>query len=140
MSFLLDTNLLSEVRKGERADPGVQSWFRGVAADDLFLSVLVLGEIRRGVELKRVRDPRSADALQSWLEGLQLSFSDRILVVDGPVADAWGRMNVARPLPAIDGLLAATAAVHELTLVTRNTDDFARVPIKLLNPFAPRRH
>ena len=136
MSFLLDTNVISEIRKGPRADQGVQRWFEGVADDELFLSVLVLGEIRRGVEAKRARDARSAEALEAWLEGLRASFSDRLLGVDALIADAWGRMNVARPLPAIDGLLAATASVHGLTLVTRNTADFARARVKLLNPFA----
>jgi toxin FitB len=140
VTFLLDTNVISEIRKGGRADKGVQRWFEAVADNELFLSVLVLGEIRRGIETKRVRDPRAAEALESWLRGLEASFSERLIDVDAPIADAWGRMKVARPLPAIDGLLAATATVHGLTLVTRNTVDFAQVRVKLLNPFAPSSH
>jgi toxin FitB len=140
VTFLLDTNVISEIRKGTRADKGVQRWFEGVDDDELFLSVLVLGEIRRGIEMKRGRDPRSAEALEGWLRGLESSFTERLIEVDAPIADAWGRMNVARPLPVIDGLLAATATVHGLTLVTRNTDDFAQVRVKLLNPFALSSH
>ena len=136
MTFLLDTNVVSEIRKRERADRGVRRWFEATAEDSLFLSVLVLGEVRRGVELKRRRDPRAAQHLEAWLSSLEASFSDRLLLVDAAVSDAWGRLNVARPLPVVDGLLAATAIVHGLTLVTRNTDDFARVRVPLLNPFA----
>ena len=136
MTFLLNTNVVSEIRKRERADRGVRRWFEAAAEDSLFLSVLVLGEIRRGVELKRRRDPHAAQHLEAWLSSLEVTFSDRLLPVDSAVSDVWGRLNVARPLPSVDGLLAATAIVHGLTLVTRNTDDFARVRVPLLNPFA----
>lgn len=136
MTFLLDTNVLSEVRKRDRADLGVQHWFQATAEDALFLSVLVLGEIRQGIEQKRRRDPQAAHHLEVWLEGLETTFGDRLLSVDAAVADAWGRLNALRPLPVADGLLAATALVHGLTLVTRNTNDFARTSVSLLNPFA----
>lgn len=136
MTFLVDTNVLSEVRKRDRADHGVRRWFAATSEDSLFLSVLVLGEIRAGIEKKRRRDPDSARHLEAWLNGLELTFSDRLLPVDAAVADAWGRLNALRPLPVTDGLLAATALVHNLTLVTRNTDDYARTRVSLLNPFA----
>ncbi len=134
MSFLVDTNVLSEIRKRDRADLGVRRWFAATSEDSLFLSVLVLGEIRQGIERKR--DPRSATHLEAWLEGIETTFGDRLLEVDSAVADVWGRLNAVRPLPVADGLLAATAIVHGFTLVTRNTDDFARVRVALLNPFA----
>lgn len=136
MSFLVDTNVLSEIRKRDRADLGVRRWFAATAEDSLFLSVLVLGEIRQGIARKRRRDPRSATHLEVWLNGIETTFGDRLLEVDSAVADVWGRLNAVRPLPVADGLLAATAIVHGFTLVTRNTDDFARVRVALLNPFA----
>lgn len=135
MSFLVDTNVLSELRKKERADHGVRRWFEVIGEDSLFLSVLVLGEIRQGIERKRPRDAQSAHHLEAWLKGLETTFSDRLLAVDAAVADVWGRLNALRPMPVADGLLAATAMVHELTLVTRNTDDFTGVRVGLLNPF-----
>lgn len=135
MSFLIDTNVLGELRKAERADLGVQAWFRAVRSADLFVSVLVLGEIRRGIELKRRKDPIQAQHLEAWLDKLARDFSERILQITPAVADAWGRLGVPNPLPAVDGMLAATAHVHRLTLVTRNTKDFERTGISMLNPF-----
>lgn len=136
MSFLLDTNIISELRKQARADQGVRQWFATVDEGSLFLSVLVLGEVRQGVEQKRKRDTKTAAHLEAWLGTLETTFSDRLLPIDARVADTWGRLNALRPLPVVDGLLAATALVHGLTLVTRNTDDFAQVRVPLLNPFA----
>ena len=135
MSFLIDTNIISEVRKGERCDPAVAAWWAGVAEDDLWLSALVLGEIRKGVELARRRDPRKADALEAWLGDVIAGFGDRVLPVDTAVAEEWGRMNAIRPLPVIDALLAATAKANGLTLVTRNGADVAGLDLDVLNPF-----
>ncbi len=135
MSFLIDTNIISEVRKGERCDPAVATWWSGVAEDDLWLSALVLGEIRKGVELARRRDPRKADALEAWLEDVVAGFGDRVLPVDTAVAEEWGRMNAVRPAPVIDALLAATAKANGLTLVTRNGADVAGLGVDVLNPF-----
>jgi len=98
--------------------------------------VLVVGEIRSGIERLRRRDPAQADELDRWLEGTNSTYTDRILPVTAEVADEWGRLNVPDPLPVVDGLLAATAKVHDLTLVTRNTTDIARTGVKVLNPFA----
>ena len=137
MSWLIDTNVLSEIRKGDRAHPGIRSWFASADETDLFTSVLVLGEIRRGIESLRRRDPTAALALEHWLIRLQTSFSDRVLAVTDGIADRWGFLNVPDPVPTIDGLLAATALEHDLVLVTRNTRDVARTGARLLDPTAP---
>ena len=135
MSYLLDTNVISELRKGRRCDPGVASWFSGVSSDDLFLSVLTFGEIRKGVERLRRRDPVAAQSLEGWLTRLVAAYSERAFAIDQPVAEQWGRLNAPDPLPVVDSLLAATAIVHGLTLVTRNVDDVARTGVDHLNPF-----
>lgn len=135
MSYLLDTNVISELRKGERANPNVSSWFGGLADEEIYLSVLTIGEIRRGVESVRRRDPDSAAALDSWLARLNEAHRDRILPIDRAIAEEWGRMNVPDPLPVIDGLLAATAKVLGLTLVTRNVADVAGADVDLFDPF-----
>ena len=138
MSYLLDTSVLSELRKGDRADTGVRGWFAAAAEVDLYTSVLVVGEIRRGIESIRRRDPHSATALEQWLARLNETFADRVLPVDLAIADSWGVLNVPDPLPTVDGLLAATALVHHLTLVTRNVRDVERAGAIVLNPFAAR--
>ena len=137
MSFLIDTNIISEVRKGDRCDATVATWWSGVAEDDLWLSALVLGEIRKGVELARRRDPQKAAVLETWLSDVVSGFGDRVLPVDASVAEEWGRMNAIRPVPVIDALLAATARANDLTLVTRNEADVAGLGIEVLNPFQP---
>ena len=136
MSWLLDTNIVSELRKGERANPGVRAWFAEAADESLFTSVLVVGELRCGIESIRRRDVPSALALERWLAGLTDGFADRILPVDREVAEQWGSLKVPDPVPTVDGLLAATALVHGLTLVTRNTRDGARTGVLLLDPTA----
>ena len=135
MKLLLDTNVVSELRKGPRADRKVTAWFSGLDPDELFLSVLVVGEIRRGIEGIRRRDPKAAQALDRWLAGLAAGFEDRILPVDRRVAEEWGRMNVPDPLPVLDALMAATAKVHGLVLATRNVKDVASTGVTTLNPF-----
>jgi predicted nucleic acid-binding protein len=134
VSWLLDTNIVSELRKGERTNAGVRAWFAAAAEESLFTSVLVVGELRRGIESIRQRDVPSALALEQWLAGLTDEFADRILPVDRAVAEQWGRLNVPDPVPTVDGLLAATALVHGLTLVTRNARDVARTGVPLLDP------
>lgn len=138
MNCLIDTNVISELRKGDRADRNVASWFAGLADEEVFLSALTLGEIRRGIESIRRRDPKSAAALESWLGRIADQHRNRILPVDRSIAEEWGRMNVPDPLPVIDGLLAATASVLGLTLATRNTADIARTGVSCLNPFSTR--
>ena len=135
MTFLIDTNIISDVRKGDRCDPAVAAWWSGVAEDDLWLSPLVLGEIRKGVELARRRPPQRAEMLKAWLADVMSGFGDRVLPVDTVVAEQWGRMNAIRPVPVVDGLLAATAKANGLTLVTRNVADVAGLDVDTLNPF-----
>ncbi len=136
MSYLIDTNVLSELRKGPRCDTRVAAWFADVPPEDVFLSVLAVGEIRRGVERIRRRDARSARVLEAWLRRLVAEHSDRILPIDDAVAEEWGRLNVPDPIPVIDGLMAATARVHGLTLATRNLKDIKRTGAACVNPFA----
>jgi toxin FitB len=135
LSYLIDTNIISELRKGERANPSVVSWFAGLSDDEVFLSVLTLGEIRRGIESLRRRDRKSAGVLESWLGRVSEAHRDRILSVDRAIAEEWGRMNVPDPVPVIDGLLAATAKVTGLTLATRNVADIAATGVRVIDPF-----
>ena len=136
MSFLIDTNVISEFRKRGRGHPGVVRWAASVDPSELHTSVLVIGEIRRGIEMKRRSDPAQAVALESWMERIRTGLGGRIIPVDERVADLWGKLGVASTLPAIDGLIAATAMIHGLTVVTRNFGDMARTGASLLNPFA----
>ena len=136
MSYLVDTNVISELRKRERGHPGVVRWVASVDSSDLYTSVLVMGEIRRGIELKRRTDPAQASVLDTWLENVRAGMGARILPVDERVAEAWGKLGVPDPISPIDGLIAATALVHGLTVVTRNVDDMARVGAALFDPFA----
>jgi predicted nucleic acid-binding protein len=103
---------------------------------DLFLSVLTLGEVRRGVELLRARDEPQTRVFESWLHDVESAFVDRVLDIDSSVAEPWGRLSAAAPLPIVDGLLAATALVHGLTVVTRDTAPFERVGVPWLDPWA----
>jgi predicted nucleic acid-binding protein len=136
VSFLLDTSVISELRKGERCHAGVLRWMDAVDDDELFLSVLTVGEIRRGIEMLRKRDPGAARSLERWLRELQHEYSARILGIDREVAEAWGRLSPQRPLGVVDGLLAATSLHHGMTLVTRNVRDFTRAGIDVLDPFS----
>jgi predicted nucleic acid-binding protein len=136
LSYLLDTNVISELRKGERADANVKAWFGELSDEEIYLSVLTIGEIRRGIENVRRRDVDSAAALDSWLARLSEAHRDRILAVNRAVAEEWGRMNVPDPLPVIDGLLAATAKVAGLVFVTRNVSDVEGSGVELFDPFS----
>lgn len=138
MSFLIDTNVISELRKGEQADDGVRKWAKSTEANLLYTSVLVMAEIRRGIELKRRRDSRQAESLDRWFGAVEASFGSRILPIDSRIADAWGRIGIPDPLPIVDGLLAATAKIHSLTLVTRNDSDVRRANVQVLDPFSMR--
>jgi predicted nucleic acid-binding protein len=140
---LLDTGIVSEVRRGARCDPNVAAWCASVDDADIFLSVLVPGEIRRGVERVRPNDPALARALEKWLETVAGSFADRILPVDRAVADEWGRMGARgsgarRPVSTVDALLAATARVYAMTLATRHVSDVADLGAEFVNPFERR--
>ena len=137
MSFLVDTPIISEIRKGTRCNRNVAAWYASVAPGGLYLSVLVTGEIRRGIERAQHRDPERAAIFARWLADLGAAFAGRILPVDHAVADEWGRLAAIRKVPAVDGLLAATAKVHGLTLATRNVADIAGLGAAVLNPFEP---
>ena len=134
--FLLDTNVVSESRRSRRGNPGVDAWLDGVTVTDLSISALTIGEIRKGIMLVTSRgDYTQAANLDAWLQGILTTFADRILPVDAAVADTWGRMHAIRNVPVVDGLLAATAIVHDLTLVTRNVSHVRGLGADLLNPF-----
>ena len=134
--FLLDTNVISESRRGQRCNPGVAAWFASVVVTDLFIGALTIGEIRKGIVLATSRgDHTQAANLDTWLRGILTIFADRILSIDAAVAAVWGQMFAIRNVPAVDGLLAATALVHDLTLVTRNVSHVQGLGADLLNPF-----
>jgi|SRR5208283_2292496 len=135
MPYLLDTCIVSELRKPS-INPGVSSWVSGIRADEAYLSVLTIGEIRAGIELHRLRNPFGAGNLERWLIGLETHYAERILTITARIADRWGRLSPRQPLPASDGLIAATALEHGLTVVTRNVVDFQRSGVNTLNPFS----
>jgi predicted nucleic acid-binding protein len=140
VSYLIDTNVLSELRR-KQPDHHVVAWFSERPAQSLFLSVLTLGEIRKGIERLNHSQTDAARklVLNDWLEQeLPTFFLGRLLDVDAAVADRWGHLQAVagRPVPAIDSLLAATALQHKLTLVTRNVKDFADMGVDLINPWS----
>lgn len=135
MNYLIDTNIISEIRKKRRCDRNVAARYASIEDDEMFLSVLVAGEIRKGIELARRRDPSKATALERWLKPVDVEFGDRMLPTDRAITDEWGTMSTKRPIPAIDGLLAATAKVRGLILVTRNDAQVTEIGAQILNPF-----
>ena len=137
MSLLVDTNVLSEVRKGARANPNVRSWLEALDDGDIFISALSLGELRRGVESIRKKDGSQAASLERWLNRLATTHASRIVPIDVRVAEAWGRLMATRTGSLVDTLLAATALVHGLVLVTRNVKDVAWTGVTYLDPFEP---
>lgn len=137
--FLLDTNVVSEIRKirAGKADPNVAAWADGMDAADLFISAITLQELEIGVLLSERRDPAQGAIFRAWLDGHVLpAFSGRILAVDAAVALRGARLHVPDPRPVRDGLIAATALVHGMTVVTRNVADFAPTGVAVLNPWA----
>ncbi len=135
MPYLLDTNVLSELRKGTRGDQSVRAWAETVSGERHFVSVLSLGEIRKGIERLRRTKPEQCAVFERWLEQLSVDYADDILEVNDAIADRWGRLEASRTRPVIDGLLVATALEFGLTIATRNTKDFAGTGVKLVNPF-----
>jgi predicted nucleic acid-binding protein len=134
--YLLDTNVVSEIRKGDAGSQHVQRWLASVGGERFFVSVLTLGEIRRGIERIRSRgDGDQAHRLDAWLVRLEALYMGAVLPIDARVADLWGRFQVPDPLPVVDSLLAATALVHGMTLVTRNVSDVRRTGVTCVNPF-----
>jgi predicted nucleic acid-binding protein len=135
MGFLLDTNVVSELRKKRRNESHVQGWLSSVSSEDLFTSVIVIGEIRRGIEKVRPTEPVFASQLELWLHRLRIDYQDRILPITEEIAEFWGTICPIDPLPEPDGLIAATALHHGMTLVTRNVEHVKRSGVKLLNPW-----
>jgi toxin FitB len=134
LQYLLDTNILSETRK-KQANERVISFLSAAEPSALFISVLSLGELRKGVALKFRSDADAAKRLGTWVDGLEFSFADRILAVDAAIARQWGELTAQRSTPVVDTLLAATALVHKLTLVTRNISDVHDLGVKLFDPW-----
>lgn len=138
LMFLVDTNVISEARKGERADAGVLEFWAEAAREQtpIFLASVTIGELRRGVELIRYRgDRHQASLLDTWLSQVLSDYGDRVLSLDCDAAQVWGRLRVPSPQHAIDKQIAAIALLHDLTVVTRNTGDFVTTGVRLLNPF-----
>ena len=133
-AYLLDTNVLSETRR-KKADEGVMAFLQSADSASLFLSVLTIGELRKGVAVKMRTDSVAAKSLAAWVEGLEFGFADRILIIDAATARLWGDWSGDRPRPVVDTLLAATAVQHNLIFVTRNTRDVDGIPVKLHNPW-----
>ncbi len=134
--YLLDTNVISELRKGGRANPGVTAFFATLAPEDIYLSVVTIGEIRRGLENLRARgDREQAGRLEAWLDKIVTDFFDRILDFDLECAQVWGKLMAPHPQHPIDKQIAAIALIYDLTVVTRNTDDFVSSGVRSLNPF-----
>lgn len=132
--YLLDTNILSETRR-KQSDHRVIDFLSAADPSALYISVLTLGELRKGVALKKRIDPDTAKRLAHWVDGLEYSFADRILGINAATATIWGELSAQRPRPVIDTLLAATAIAHDLIFVTRNTADVQDIKVNLLNPW-----
>ena len=136
--YLIDTNVISEARKKSGANPAVIDFFNRVAAagDAVYLSAVTVGELRRGVELIRLRgDTEQARLLEDWLTAVLEQYADKVLALDADAAQVWGRLRVPNPEHALDKQIAATALLHDLTVVTRNAADFTGTGVKVLNPF-----
>lgn len=134
--YLLDTNVLSEIRKGSRrAHPLVWLWWQDMREAELFLSVMTLGEIRKGIDRLAARDRAQTLILERWFKQVKNGFHERLIEVTDDIAEVWGRLQAMRALPEVDALIAASALHHDLTLVTRNEVDFEGLGIRVLNPF-----
>ena len=135
--YLIDANVVSETRRPQ-PDALVLSFLHGAGNSNLFLSVLVLGELRKGVALKGRSDAVAARLIEAWVDGMEQSFSNRIVGIDAATSKLWGEWSARRPRPVVDTLLAATAYTHGLTLATRNIRDVSDLPILHMDPWLPR--
>lgn len=132
--YLLDTNVISETRR-VKANPNVTAFISSAPANELFVSALTVGELWKGVALKRRTDELAGDQLAAWVQGIETLFANQVLPVDAAVARVWGELCAAQSFPVIDAAIAATALAHGLTLVTRNTKDFALTGVPILDPW-----
>ena len=137
MSFVLDTNVVSELKRGTRADPNVVAWRARYAQEDLFLSVITTGEIRKGIEESHRKDVGKAANFEHWLGFLEEEFENRILSVTPDISDLWGRLVARSNISPLDGIIAATAAHFGYTVATRNERDFQKTGVDFINPFRP---
>jgi len=136
--YLIDTNVISEIRKGNKANPGVRQFFDAAIQDNapLYISAITIGELRRGVDLIFHRgDASQGKRLEDWLNTLLEEYQNNILNIDGDIALLWGKLRVPEPEHALDKLIAATGIIYDLTVVTRSTKDFDNTGARLLNPF-----
>jgi predicted nucleic acid-binding protein len=136
VNFLVDTNVVSELKRGRNAAPKVAAWFAEMPAERVFTSVIVLGEIRRGIELFARRDKPQAAVLESWYRLMRQRLGSRIIPIDEAIMTVWAKITVPDMLPAYDGLIAATALVHGMTVATRNTSDYLRVGVAVVDPWS----
>lgn len=135
--YLVDTNVISELRKGDRANPGVRAFFSALADEDIYLAVQTIGELRRGVDsIRRRGDGPQAQRLEDWLETLLAGYTDRILGFDLDCAQVWGALMSPHPQHPIDKQITAIALIHGLAVVTRNTVDFRHAGLRVVNPFS----
>lgn len=134
--YLVDTNVISEARKGAKANRGVQRFFQTIAPEDLYLSAQTIGEIRRGLENIRHRgDLPQTKKLEKWLDLVVSDYADKILTFDDECAQVWGRLMSPHPEHPIDKQIAAIALLHDMAVVTRNVDDFRGTGVEIVNPF-----
>jgi toxin FitB len=133
MNMLVDTNVVWELKRGRHARP---AWFSNIPGERVFTSVIVLGEVRRGIELVARRDKRQAELLERWYASIREHLSNRVLAVDEPVMMIWSKISVPHMLPAYDGLIAATALAHGMTVVTRNALDYQRAAVDVIDPWS----
>lgn len=138
MSYLVDTNVISEVQKGSRANSNVSTWWKSTDSSDLFLSVVVIGEIYRGIERLALTDPNRGQEFFDWIQEVIGAFEGRILGIDLESAIIWGKLTSGRSIPLADALLAATALSRNMTLITRNTRDIHDTGVRYVNPFEDR--
>ena len=138
MNVLIDTNVISELKRGRKAALPVVTWFESLLPENVFTSMIVLGEIRRGIELIARRDKLRSEALEQWYAMMRERLGSRVLAVDEPVMTIWARLSVPKVLPVYDGLIAATALLHGLIIATRNTQDYRRAGVEVINPWQDR--
>jgi toxin FitB len=134
LNYLLDTNVVSEARR-KRPDPRVMAWLKRADIGSLHISALTLGEMAKGAAQLEIHDRAQAATYFQWLAAVRSDFAERTIPIDAHIAEAWGRLAAIRPLPIVDGLLAASALVHGMTFVTRDTRDIADTGVQTINPW-----